>query len=97
MGGVIGACQRNEMVRYKKRDYKVSFICSDSAKAYRVKVRRPGRPMKNDAKDRNNATQVAISTVSCYTCPKNQRAKAIAGSVSHGGNQWAVSARCALT
>ena len=95
-GGVIGAYQRTETVRYNKRDYKVSFIYSQSSKAYNVSVRRPGRPMKSDATDRNNATQVAISTVSYYACPKDFRAKPV-GSASYGSSRWSVAARCAPT
>ncbi len=95
-GGVVGAYQRNEIVRYNKRDYKVSFIYRNSAKAYDVSVKRPGRPMKSDATDRNNATQVAISTVSYYACPKGYRARAL-GSPSYGSSRWAVTAQCAPT
>ena len=95
-GGVLGAYKRTETVRYNKRDYKVSFIYSQSSKAYNVSVRRPGRPMKSDATDRNNATQVAISTVSYYACPKDFRAKPV-GSASYGSSRWSVAARCAPT
>ena len=95
-GGVIGAYKRTETVRYNKRDYKVSFIYSKSSQSYDVSVRRPGRPMKSGATDRNNATQVAISTVSYYACPKGYRAKAL-GSPSYSGSRWAVSAQCAPT
>ncbi len=95
--GVIGAYQRTETVRYNKRDYSVSFIYSNSTKAYNVTVKRPSRPMNNGAKDRNNATQVAMSTVSYYACPNGYRAKALSGAVSYGGSRWAVKARCAPT
>ncbi|MEM7425357.1 MAG: hypothetical protein AAF441_04640 [Pseudomonadota bacterium] len=95
-GGVIGTYQRTETVRYNKRDYKVSFIYSNSAKAYNVSVRRPGRPMKSNSSDRNNATQVAISTVSYYACPKGFRARPV-GAPSYGGRRWSVSAQCAPT
>ncbi|MEM8645489.1 MAG: hypothetical protein AAGF86_04010 [Pseudomonadota bacterium] len=94
--GVIGAYQRTETVRYNKRDYTVSFIYSDSSKSYDVKVRRQGRPMDAGAKDRNNATQVAASTVSYYACPAGYRAKPI-GSAQFASAQWSVNARCAKT
>ena len=95
-GGVIGAYQRTETVRYNKRDYTVSFIYEDSSKSYDVKVRRPGRPMDGGASDRNNATQVAASTVSYYACPTGYRAKPT-GTASFAGAQWSVNTRCAKT
>ena len=95
-GGVIGAYQRTETVRYNKRDYTVSFIYSDSSKPYDVKVRRPGGPMNGGAADRNNATQVAASTVSYYACPTGYRAKPT-GAASFAGAQWSVNAKCAKT
>ncbi|NNF79102.1 MAG: hypothetical protein HKN05_13825 [Rhizobiales bacterium] len=94
--GVIGAYQRTETVRYNKRDYTVSFIYSDSSKSYNVKVRRPGGPMNSGATDRNNATQVASSTVSYYACPTGYRAKPT-GAASFASAQWSVSTRCAKT
>ena len=79
--GVIGAYQRTEVVRYNKRDYTVSFIYSDSSKSYDVKVRRPGRPMDGGASDRNNATQVASSTVSLLCLPHRLSRQAHRGSL----------------
>lgn len=94
--GIIGAYQRTETVRYNKRDYTVSFIYDDSAKAYNVKVRRPARPMDAGSGDRNNATQVAASTVSYYACPTGYRAKPT-GAASYSAAQWSVTTRCAKT
>lgn len=94
--GVIGAYQRTETVRYNKRDYTVSFVYSDSSKSYDVKVRRPSRPMDGGASDRNNATQIASSTVSYYACPTGYRAKPI-GEASFSSAQWSVNTRCAKT
>lgn len=94
--GVVGAYQRTEIVRYNKRDYTVSFIYSDSSKAYNVTVLRPKKPMDGGAADRNNATQVAASTVSYYACPQGYRAKPTRAA-SYSGSKWSVSARCAKT
>ena len=94
--GIIGAYQRTETVRYNMRDYTVSFIYSDSSKSYDVKVRRQGQPMNGGATDRNNATQVAASTVSYYACPAGYRAKPL-GSASFASAQWSVNTRCKKT
>lgn len=94
--GVVGAYQRTETVRYNKRDYSVSFIYQDSSKSYNVKVRRPGGPMNAGAADRNNATQVAASTVSYYACPTGYRAKPT-GAASFSSAQWSVNTRCKKT
>lgn len=94
--GVVGAYQRTEIVRYNKRDYTVSFIYNDSAKAYNVTVLRPKGPMNNGAADRNNATQIAASTVSYYACPQGYRAKPTSAA-SYSSPKWSVTARCAKT
>jgi len=94
--GMIGAYERTETVRYNKKDYQVSFKYRDTAKAYDVSVKRASRPMTSGAEDRNNAQQVAISTVSYYACPKGYRAK-VSGVTAYSSERWSVQAQCAKT
>lgn len=92
---VLTSTQRTETVRYNKRDYSVSFKYNDSSKAYDVSVKRPSKAMSSSSTDRNNAVQVASSTVSYFSCPKNYRGRLVPGSASYGGNKtWKLAARC---
>lgn len=87
--------QRTETVRYNKRDYSVTFKYNQSSQAYDVTVKRPAKPMSSNDKERDNAMQVAASTVSYYGCPVGYRGRPVAGSASFQSNKsWKASARC---
>ena len=94
-GAVLTSTKRTETVRYNKRDYLVSFKYNDSSEAYDVTVKRPSRPMSGSDKDRDNAVQVAASTVSYYSCPKGYRGKLVPGSAAFSGDKsWSLAAKC---
>jgi hypothetical protein len=96
-GPVLSSTERTETVRYNKRDYSVRFKFDDSRKAYDVSVKRRKNPMTASSKERNNAVQAGISTVSYFSCPKGYRGRVVPGSASYGGNNtWNLAARCAL-
>ncbi|MGI9371545.1 MAG: hypothetical protein ACR2OJ_03545 [Hyphomicrobiales bacterium] len=87
--------QRTETVRYNKRDYIVSFKYDQGSALYNVNVKRPSRPMSSNAKDKDNAVQVASSTVSYYSCPKGYRGRLVPGTASYRSNKsWQLAARC---
>ena len=87
--------QRTETVRYNKRDYIVSFKYDEASELYNVNVKRPSRPMSSNDKDKDNAIQVASSTVSYYSCPRGYRGKLVPGTANYRSNKsWQLAARC---
>ncbi|MGI9484163.1 MAG: hypothetical protein ACR2OR_17585 [Hyphomicrobiales bacterium] len=92
---VLTSSKRTETVRYNKRDYLVSFKYNDSSQVYDVSVKRKSGPMSGSEKDRENAEQVAASTVSYYSCPQGYRGRPVPGSAAFSSNKtWTLAAKC---